>query len=115
MDAAVGMANSKVLFNPMQSPAVIKATNQVTAEVLEFHDLLGIDSGRESSEARAWGDAASEHLDKVRGTGAAGVASVKNFGGERLGQARSAKGRLAGRVAERLSRIADNEAGDDSG
>lgn len=114
MDAAVGKANSKVLFNPMQSPAVIKATNQVTAEVLEFHDVLGIESGRESSEARAWREAASEHLDKVRGTGTAGVATVRNFGGERRGQARSVTGKLAGRVAERKGRRrGDNAQGDE--
>ena len=52
MTAAVGMANSKVLFNPMQSPAVVKSSNHVAAEVREFHELLGIESGREPSEAR---------------------------------------------------------------
>src|SRR5690606_13093152 len=56
MDSAVVLANSKVLFNPVQSPAVVKANNQVAGEVHEFHAVLGIESGRESSEARAWGD-----------------------------------------------------------
>ena len=112
MDAAVGMANSKVLFNPMQSPAIVKATHQVTAEVLQFHDVLGIESARDTAEVRAWGDAAGEHWDKVRGTTAAGVGSAKSRGAEALGQARSVKGRLAGRMAERLGRIADNEDSD---
>jgi hypothetical protein len=77
MDAAVGMANSKVLFNPMQSPAVVKATNEVTAEVLELRGVLGIESGRESAEARAWTDAAGERWDKVRGSTVAGVGSAR--------------------------------------
>ena len=63
MDAAVGMANSKVLFNPMQSPAVVKSSNHVAAEIDEFHELLGIESGRESSEARRWREAAEEGWD----------------------------------------------------
>jgi hypothetical protein len=50
MDAAVGRANSKVLFNPKQSPAVVRSSNHVAADVHEFRELLGIDSGRESSE-----------------------------------------------------------------
>jgi hypothetical protein len=40
MNAAVGRANSKVLFNPKQSPAVVKSSNHVAAEVHEFHELL---------------------------------------------------------------------------
>ena len=46
MNAAVGVANSKVLFNPKQSPAVVKSSNHVAAGVHEFHELLGIESGR---------------------------------------------------------------------
>lgn len=42
LNAAVGMANSKVLFNPKQSPAVVKSSNHVAAGVDEFHKLLGI-------------------------------------------------------------------------
>ena len=66
MSAAVAMANSKVLFNPKQSPAVVKSSNHVVAEVHEFHELLGIVAGHESSEARRWRDAAAEHLDNAR-------------------------------------------------
>ena len=110
------MANSKVLFNPKQSPAVVKSSNHVAAEVHEFHELLGIESGRESSEARRWREAAAERWDTARATGAPSVDAVKNFGGETRGQARSVKDKLSDRIAERkLRRSEDDEQHDEQG
>ena len=94
------MANSKVLFNPKQSPAVVKSSNHVAAGVHEFHELLGIESGRESSEARRWREAASERWDSARAAGASSVETVKNFGGETRDQVRSVKDKLSKRIAE---------------
>lgn len=94
MRAAVGMANSKVLLNPKQSPAVVRSSNHVSTNVHEFRVLLGIESGGESSEARPWSDAAAERWDKVRATGAAGVDTVKHLGGETVTHARSAKDKV---------------------
>ena len=104
MDAAVGRANSKVLFNPKQSPAVVKSSNHVAAEVNEFHELLGIESGREPSEARRWREAAAERWDSARATGASSVETVKNFGGETRDQARSMKDKLSNWIAEQKLR-----------
>jgi hypothetical protein len=110
MNAAVGMANSKVLFNPKQSPAVVKSSNHVAAGVHEFHELLGIESGRESSEARRWSEAAGEHWDKAVATGAQGIDDVKRFGSEVRGQAGSVKDKLSDKIAERkLRRRRDDE------
>ena len=116
MNAAVGRANSKVLFNPKQSPAVVKSSNHVAAGVHEFHELLGIESGRESSEARRWREAAAERWDSARATGATSVDAVKNFGGETRDQARTLKDKLSNRIAERkLRRREDDEQHDDQG
>ena len=116
MNAAVGRANSKVLFNPKQSPAVVKSSNHVAAGVHEFHELLGIESGRESSEARRWREAAAERWDSARATGASSVDAVKNFGGETRDQARSVKDKLSNRIAERkLRRSEDDEQHDEQG
>ena len=104
MNAAVGMANSKVLFNPKQSPAVVKSSNHVAAEVHEFHELLGIESGRKSSEARPWADAAAEHWDTARATGAQGIDDAKRFASKTRGQTRSVKDKLSDRIAERKLR-----------
>jgi hypothetical protein len=104
MNAAVGMANSKVLFNPKQSPAIVKSSNHVAAEVLEFHELLGIESGRESSEARRWREAAAEDWDTARATGAQGIDTAKRFGSKTSGQVRSARDKLSDKIAERKLR-----------
>ena len=109
MNAAVGMANSKVLFNPKQSPAVVKSSNHVAAEVHEFHELLGIESGGASSEARRWKDAAAERWDSARAAGAQGVGTVKQFGSETRGQAKSAKDKLSDRIAERKLRRREDD------
>jgi hypothetical protein len=109
MNAAVGMANSKVLFNPKQSPTVVKSSNHVAAEVHEFHELLGIESARESSEARRWRDAAAERWDTARAAGAQGVDTVKQLGSETRGQAKSAKDKLSDRIAERKLRRREDD------
>jgi hypothetical protein len=101
MNSAVQKANSKVLFNPKQSPAVVDASNVVVAEVHEFHGLLGIESGRESVEAKRWREAATERLDQARAAGAQGVDGLKRFGGEAREQAGAVKGRLSDKLAER--------------
>ncbi len=108
MDEAVGKANSKVLFNPKQSPAVVQLSNHVVAQVHEFHVLLGIESGRESSEARRWREAASERWDSARTAGASSVDTVKSFGGGTRDQARSAKDKLSNRIAGRKIRRSED-------
>ena len=97
-------------------PAVVKSSNHVAAEVREFHELLGIESGRESSEARPWREAAAERWDSTRATGASSVDGVKNFGGETRDQARSVKSKLSNRIAQRkLRRSEDGEQHDEQG
>jgi hypothetical protein len=113
MNAAVGRANSKVLFNPKQSPAVVTSSNHVALEVHDFHELLGIESGSASSEARRWKDAAAERWDLARATGASSVDTVKNLGGETRDQAKSVKGKLSKRIAERKLRRSEDDRHDD--
>lgn len=109
MNAAVGMANSKVLFNPKQSPAIVNSSNHVAAEVLEFHELLGIESGRESSEARRWSEAAAEQWDTARATGAQGTDTLKRFGSKTSGQVRSARDKLSDKIADRKPRQREDD------
>lgn len=109
MNAAVGMANSKVLFNPKQSPAVVRSSNHVAIEVHEFHELLGIESGHESSETRRWGEAAAERWEKARSTGAQGIDGVKRLGGEVRGRASSVKSNLSDRIVERKRRRTEGD------
>jgi hypothetical protein len=116
MIAAAGTANSKVLFNPIHSPAVVESSNRVTTGVYEFHELLGIESGSQSSEATRWVDAATERWGMVRETGTEGVESVRHFGHEARGQARLVKGKLSDRIAERrLHRHDEDQERDEQG
>jgi len=113
MNAAVETANSKVLFNPIQSPAVVEASNRVVSGVQEFNDRLGIEAGGQSSEARRWMGAAAEKWGKVRETGSEGLDTVKHLGSETRDQARSVKGKLSGRLAERKLRRHESDNDDD--
>jgi hypothetical protein len=104
MDAAAGTANSKVLLHPTTSPAVVQSREHVAIAVADFHGRLGIESGRQSLEARRWVDAASEVRDKVLETGAERVDVSRRLGNEALDRARSVQGRLSGGMAERALR-----------
>jgi hypothetical protein len=117
MDAAAGTANTKVLLHPTASPAVVRSREHVASVVDDFHGRLGIESGRQSLEARQWVDAASEVRDKVLETGAERVDVSRRLGNEALDRARSVQGRLSGGIAERALRRhgGENEERDEQG
>ncbi|ETK37609.1 hypothetical protein [Microbispora sp. ATCC PTA-5024] len=110
MDAAAGMANTKVLLHPSASRALVHSSNHVAIAVVEFHGRLGIERHRRSLEARRWVEAAAEVRDKVLETGAEGVDAARHLGNETLGRARSVTGRLSGEIA-RFRRRGDDEEG----
>ena len=114
MKAAVEKANTKVLFNPMQSPTVIKAGNQVFAGVHELRELLGIESGAESSEARRWGDAASERWGQVREQSSDGLGKAKDLGSSAGQKALSVKSSLSGTFANRKGRKGEENSDPDA-
>ncbi|WP_326593021.1 hypothetical protein [Streptomyces sp. NBC_01294] len=109
MNAAAGRANSKVLLHPTKSPAVVQSSNHVVTGVHDFHGRLGIESGRQSSEARRWVEAAAEARDKALETGAKGVDAARSLGNETLDRAGSVKGRLSSEIAQRARRRREDE------
>jgi rRNA processing protein Krr1/Pno1 len=109
MNAAAGTANAKVLLHPTKSPAVVQSSNHVTTGVHDFHGRLGIESGRQSSEAKRWVDAAAEARDKALETGAKGVDAARSRGNETLNRASSVKGKLSSGIAERARRRRGDE------
>ena len=109
MDAAAGTANAKVLLNPIQSPAVVQSSNHVATAVDDFHGRLGIESGRQSLEARRWADAATEVRDKVLETGAEGVDAARRLGNETFDRAKSVTGKLSSGIAGRTLRRRGND------
>jgi hypothetical protein len=113
MDAAAGIANAKVLLHPTASKVVVGSTNQVAGAVVEFQGTLGIESARQSLDARRWAEAAAEAKDKVLATGAEGVDVAKRVGNETLERAKSATGKLSGGLAERARRRPSDAERDD--
>ncbi|SBT40684.1 hypothetical protein [Micromonospora auratinigra] len=110
MGAAAGTANSKVLLNPMDSPAVVESSNHVSIAIVDFHGRLGIEGAHHSSEARRWADAAMEVTDKALETGAEGVNAAARFGNETLDRAKWATDKLSSLIAERtFGRRGDDE------
>lgn len=110
MDAAAGAANAKVLLHPTASKTVVHSSNHVAIAVVDFHARLGIESGRQSLDARRWADAATEARDRVLETGAEGVDVARRLGNETFGRTRSVTGKLSSGLAERgLRRRGDNE------
>ncbi|MFG2091919.1 hypothetical protein [Spirillospora sp. NPDC048824] len=99
MDAAVSTANTKVLIHPTKAPAVVQSSNHVSTAIVDFHERLGIERARQSSEARRWADAAKEVRDKAIEAGADHVGTAKRFGDghalrpDRRAGAQSARGR----------------------
>ncbi|EYT83915.1 hypothetical protein CF54_04525 [Streptomyces sp. Tu 6176] len=107
MNAAAEEANAKVLLHPAKSPAVVQSANQVVTGVDDFHGVLGIGSGRRSSETRRWASAAAEARDKALETGAKGVGAARSLGNETLERAVSVKGK----IAEQARRLRGQAAG----
>jgi rRNA processing protein Krr1/Pno1 len=110
MDAAAGTANAKVLLHPAASKTVVHSTNHVGVAVVEFHSRLGIESGRQTLDARRWADAATEVKDKVLETGAEGVDVARRLGSETFDRTKSVTGKLSGGLAERALRLRGNQA-----
>lgn len=104
IDAATGMANTKVLLHPRRSPAVVQSGNHVSTAIVDFHGRLGIENVRQSSEARRWAEAAAEVRDKALETGAGRVDAARRHGNATLGRARSVKDSLSSGIAERAHR-----------
>ncbi|WP_374947063.1 hypothetical protein [Agreia sp.] len=107
MDAVSGIANTRVLLHPLTSGAVVKSGNEVAADVLVFHECLGIESDRESLEAKRWTEAFGETRDKAVETGTESVDAVRRFGIKTFDGAKSAGEKLSHGVAERWQRRTD--------
>ena len=123
MDSAASTANAKVMLHPTASPAVVQSREYVAVAVGDFHGRLGIDSGRESLEARRWAHAAAELRDKALESGAErvdaskrrsmeAVEASKRRGSETLDRAKTLKGRLSSELAERTLRRRGRDDGD---
>lgn len=114
MDAAAGLADAKLLLNPMAAPRVLSARNKVHNDVIDFQQLLGIDGDQADLEGRRWRDAALEARDKVVASGSEGLGSAVQAGSNTIESARLATGKAAEGLSKRLLRKrTDDEAVED--
>lgn len=102
LDAAAGDANSKVLFHPTASPALVQSREHVATAVSHFREHLGLEADRETWQARQWSEAATELRDKVLEAGSGQLESTKRSGGRTLSRAKAVTEKLSGEVADRL-------------
>jgi len=102
MEAAAGTANTKVLFHPTTSPAVVRSSNQVATAIGEFHGRLGIEHDRQAWDTRRWVEAATDSRDKMLDTGAQSVDTARRLGKENLDRAKSMTGKLSSGIAARV-------------
>ena len=113
MDAAATTANSKVLLHPLNPGKIVHSSNEVGADVIVFHETLGITMERSTLEKRKWVVAAGEARDVVRETGAAGLsataragaagaAAVGKFGADTAGNAKVAAAKLSDGLLKRV-------------
>lgn len=82
IDTAAGLANSKVLLNPFESPAIVRSRNSITESIGSFHGRLGIETGGESLEARRWSTAVTDTRDDLIKAGEEGVEKARRAGVE---------------------------------
>lgn len=112
LDAAAGTANTKVLLHPTTPRDIVQSSNQVGIAIGEFHEPLGIESSRQSLEARRWVEAAAQVRDRALETGGDGVDAARRRSTETLDRARSARANLSRRVGDRAGRWrSDDEEG----
>ncbi|MDP9823556.1 hypothetical protein [Nocardioides massiliensis] len=104
MESAAATANSRVLFNPIQSPAVVQASTNVTMSIVEFHERLGVGASRYDLETRRWAAAAAEVRDSARTRGASALGAGKRLSTETRQRATSATEKVASRFVERARR-----------
>lgn len=115
MDAAATTANNKVLLHPLNPGKIVHSSNEVGADVIVFHETLGITMDRRSLEKKKWVVAAGEARDEMREAGAAGLsaaaragavgaATVGRFGATTAVSAKSTASRIASELAKRTRR-----------
>lgn len=104
MNGTIHNANSRVLLNPYDAPAAVQSSNEITTGVVAFQSRLGIESDHAAGDARRWGQAAGEAVNKALATGAEGATAAK---GRAAHLAVVAKGRAINLTDAARGRTAD--------
>lgn len=109
MNEASSWANSKVLLNPFDSPAVVKSVNKVVTVVIDFQDRVGIESDRQATDARRWLAAVGAVRDETLERAQSVKEKALDSGADGVARASEATGRFFNSLADRArSRRADD-------
>jgi hypothetical protein len=104
LEAAAGLATSKVLLHPITSRAIVRSSNNAGSEITRFQDGLGIENSHDMQEAKRWATAVVEMRDEALDRGEDGVDAAKRLGDETLDRAKSVSVSVTSKLADRARR-----------
>ena len=107
-DAAVALANSKVLFHPAAAKTVVRSSNQIIDSVADFRGRLEITDDHEVLEARRWSEAAAHVRDGVQGIAQGGVDTARELTAEAGRRAGAVRSGFAEKIAAQRRRRKDD-------
>jgi hypothetical protein len=103
MDAAAGVADTKVLTNPIDSPAIVRISNRLALTVTDFQSRVGVERSFVSRDRTPWLAAAVDARDLAIETGFEGVEAAMRLGGETVERAKAASDKVAAEIAKRVA------------
>ncbi len=123
MDSAAVTANRKVLFHPLKPGEVVRSSNEVGADVLVFHEMLGISDTRVNLKKKHWGVAVVEARDATVEAGvttaqtagklgARGAEAVASFSADAAHSAKDTAVKVSSAVMSKLRRSAGKKPSD---
>ena len=114
IDEASAGANERVLLHPRQAGRVVRHGNEVAADLVVFHETLGIDETRIAIDAKPWRKAAGDTRDAVVRSAAAGAGTASRFGAETFSHVKSFTSGVSANIADRIPRKRNDGNGNDA-
>jgi hypothetical protein len=102
MDEVAALTSGEVLRNPFNSRKVVTSINHTGAEIVQFHQAIGVHDEREAIEAKRWLTAAGDVRDETFAKGAEAIQVGVKLSADTYGKARKGLGRFAADVSEKL-------------
>lgn len=104
LNESVERANSKVLFNPLQTPKTIDSCRAIAMSIIEVSAIFGLTTTEQKAEAKRWVDAASERIEATRNATSGTTEAVQQVSKEAAATAKAIKGKMSEKLAERQRR-----------
>lgn len=105
---SVDRANTKVLFNPIQTPKTVESCRTIAISIIEVSAIFGVTTPEQSADARRWVDAATERIEATRQATSGTAEAVQHVSKEAAANAKALKGKISNKIAERRQRKSDS-------